>query len=137
MLIAWRAPVLRATRDIDLLAKTSNDLNARMKDFFDVWMLAETSDFRGADLRAAVLATFQKRGTEFTSSPQVFESDFATNSSKQSQWAGFLKRTRPSEMPPTFPDTVASIRSFLGPIHASLLSDTTFEEEWEHPGPWR
>ena len=27
MLVAWRAPVLRATRDIDLLAKTSNDLD--------------------------------------------------------------------------------------------------------------
>lgn len=28
MLVAWRAPILRATRDIDLLAKTCNDLEA-------------------------------------------------------------------------------------------------------------
>lgn len=27
MLVAWRAPVLRATRDIDLLARMSNDLD--------------------------------------------------------------------------------------------------------------
>jgi hypothetical protein len=27
MLVAWRAPILRATRDIDLLARTSNDLD--------------------------------------------------------------------------------------------------------------
>jgi hypothetical protein len=26
MLVAWRAPILRATRDIDLLARTANDL---------------------------------------------------------------------------------------------------------------
>ena len=28
MLVAWRAPVLRATRDIDLLGRTNNDLDA-------------------------------------------------------------------------------------------------------------
>ena len=27
MLVAWRAPILRATRDIDLLARTKNDLD--------------------------------------------------------------------------------------------------------------
>lgn len=28
MLVAWRVPILRVTRDIDLLARTSNDLEA-------------------------------------------------------------------------------------------------------------
>jgi len=51
-------------------------LNSRMKDFFDVWLLANISDFSGADLSAAILATFRKRGTELTAPPQAFEEDF-------------------------------------------------------------
>jgi len=194
MLVAWRAPILRATRDIDLLARTSNDLdgikhiiseicrtdlpddgvwfdpdsvtttriaedadynretviaekfdamvslgrlNSRMKDFFDVWLLASTSDFSGADLSAAILATFRKRGTELTAVPQAFEDDFLFDPSKQSQWTGFLKRMRPSEAPSTFSDAVTSIRAFLQPVHEALCSGDSFTMTWKHPGPWR
>ena len=111
-------------------------LNTRMKDFFDVWMLATTSDFEGADLSDAVLATFHKRGTEFPADPQVFEKDFAFDSSKQSQWAGFVKRMRPSEAPPAFPDALASIRIFLEPMYLALRSGVAFGGAWKHPGPW-
>jgi hypothetical protein len=108
-----------------------------MKDFFDVWMLAHTSDFSGADLGAAILATFRKRGTELTTAPQAFEDDFAFDPSKQSQWAGFLKRMRPSEAPSAFSDVVASIRVFLQPVYEALRSGTAFTMTWEHPGPWQ
>jgi len=60
-------------------------LNSRMKNLFDVRILARTSDFFGADLSAAILATFGKRGTELTGAPQVFAQDFALDSSKQAR----------------------------------------------------
>ena len=141
-ILDYPAPVLRAyNRETAIAEKfeamiSLGRLNSRMKDFFDVWMLAKTSDFHGADLSAAVLATFRRRGTEFAAAPQVFEGDFALDSSKQSQWAGFLKRMRPSEAPPAFPDTLASIRMFLEPIHLSLRSEVAFDRIWKHPGPW-
>lgn len=100
-------------------------------------MLAKTSNFHGADLSAAVLATFRKRGTAFVDAPQVFEADFAFDTSKQSQWIGFLKRMRPSDAPPAFPTTVASIRMFLEPIYVSLRSEAAFCRIWKHPGPWK
>lgn len=56
-----------------------------MKNLFDVRILARTSDFFGADLSAAILATFGKRGTELTGAPQVFAQDFALDSSKQAR----------------------------------------------------
>lgn len=141
-ILDYPAPVLRAyNRETAIAEKfeamiSLGRLNSRMKDFFDVWMLAKTSDFHGADLSAAILATFRKRGAEFAAAPQVFEEDFALDSSKQSQWAGFLKRMRPSEAPPVFPETLALIRMFLEPIHRSLRSGIAFDRTWRHPGPW-
>jgi predicted nucleotidyltransferase component of viral defense system len=141
-ILDYPAPVLRAyNRETAIAEKfeamiSLGRLNSRMKDFFDVWMLAQTLDFHGADLTAAVLATFRNRETEFAATPHVFEKDFALDASKQSQWTGFLKRMRPSEAPPAFPDTLASIRMFLEPIHLSLQSGAAFDRAWKHPGPW-
>lgn len=141
-ILDYPAPVLRAyNRETAIAEKfeamiSLGRLNSRMKDFFDVWMLAKSSDFHGNELSAAVLATFRKRGTEFAAAPQVFEGDFALDPSKQSQWAGFLKRMRPSEAPPALPDTLAAIRIFLEPIHLALRSGADFDKIWKHPGPW-
>lgn len=105
VILDYPAPILRAyNREIAIAEKfeamvSLGRLNSRMKDFFDVWMLPRTSDFSGAELGAAILATFQKRGTELTPMPQIFEDESAVDSSKQSQWVGFLKRMRPSEAP--------------------------------------
>lgn len=141
-ILDYPAPVLRAyNRETAIAEKfeamiSLGRLNSRMKDFFDVWMLAQTSDFHGAALSAAILATFRKRGTEFPATPQVFEEGFAFDPSKQSQWAGFLKRMRPSEAPAAFPETLASIRLFLEPIHLSLRSGAAFDKTWKRLGPW-
>ena len=37
--------------------------NSRMKDFFDVWFLAQTFAFDGTVLNAAIRATFERRDT--------------------------------------------------------------------------
>lgn len=112
-------------------------LNSRMKDFFDVWLLASTSDFRGANLHAAVFATFTRRETPLAPEPQAFATEFMLDPSKQLQWAGFLKRMRPSEAPKRFLDAVDLVRSFLGPVNAALITGTSFSMDWEHPGPWK
>lgn len=142
VILDYPAPILRAyNRETAIAEKfeamiSLGRLNSRLKDFFDVWMLAKTSDFRGVDLAAAILATFRRRGTEFTTAPQVFDEDFAVDPSKQSQWTGFLKRMRPSEAPPAFSDIVASIRVFLEPIHLALRSGEVFIGMWKRSGPW-
>ena len=142
-ILDYPAPVLRAYNRETVIAEkfdamvSLGRLNSRMKDFFDVWLLASTSDFSGADLSAAILATFRRRGTELTAVPQTFEDDFLFDPSKRSQWTGFLKRMRPSEAPSTFSDAVTSIRVFLQPVHEALCSGDSFTMTWKHPGPWR
>ena len=142
-ILDYPAPVLRAYNRETVIAEkfdamvSLGRLNSRMKDFFDVWLLASTSDFSGADLSAAILATFRRRGTELTAVPQAFEDDFLFDPSKRSQWTGFLKRMRPSEAPSTFSDAVTSIRVFLQPVHEALCSGVSFTMTWKHPGPWQ
>ena len=142
-ILDYPAPVLRAYNRETVIAEKFDTmvslgrLNSRMKDFFDVWLLASTSDFSGADLSAAILATFRRRGTELNAVPQAFEDDFLFDPSKRSQWTGFLKRMRPSEAPSTFSDALISIRAFLQPVHEALCSGDSFTMTWKHPGPWR
>ena len=38
-------------------------VNSRMKDFYDIWLLARQFEFSGTDLAVAIARTFAKRGT--------------------------------------------------------------------------
>lgn len=39
------------------------ELNTRMKDFYDIWLLSRQFDFEGATLAESVRLTFARRGT--------------------------------------------------------------------------
>jgi predicted nucleotidyltransferase component of viral defense system len=135
-ILDYPPPVLRAyTRETAVAEKfeamvSLGRLNTRMKDFFDIWLLASTSDFRGTELQAAISATFLRRGTPFLNEPQVFAPDFALDASKRAQWTGFLKRMRPSQAPEEFAGIVDFIRGFIQPVNAALVGNTLFQMEW-------
>lgn len=141
-ILDYPAPVLRAyNRETALAEKfeamvSLGRLNSRMKDFFDVWLLATSADFRGADLQAAVAATFRRRGTPFVEGPQVFAPEFALDPAKQAQWTGFIKRMRPTQAPTEFFQAVAVMRSLMAPLHEATSKGLHFSAEWKHPGPW-
>ncbi len=39
------------------------ELNSRMKDFYDIWLLSRQFQFNGLDLQKAISGTFPQRGT--------------------------------------------------------------------------
>lgn len=141
-ILEYPAPLLRAYNRETVVAEkfeamiSLGRLNSRMKDFFDVWLLATASDFRGTELQAAVSATFRRRGTPIFKNPQVFAPEFANEPSKQAQWAGFLEHMRPTQAPADFSEVVAVIREFLTPLHSATAKGIDFSAEWKHPGPW-
>jgi hypothetical protein len=51
-------------------------LNSRMKDFYDVWLLARQFSFDGALLANAIAATFGNRGTTLDAAPITFTPEF-------------------------------------------------------------
>ena len=62
-------------------------LNSRMKDFFDLWILARHSDFDGVVLAKAVAATFERRRTALPQGIPIGLSDeFTKDAGKEKQW---------------------------------------------------
>ena len=90
--------------------------NTRMKDFHDVWFLAHRFEFDGATLRKAIEATFDRRKTNLSQSPEVFTATFANDPAKQAQWAAFLRRNNLSGISDQFSEVVAVIQEFIEPV---------------------
>ena len=68
-------------------------LNSRMKDFYDIWMLARHFEFDGDRMAEAIRRTFEQRGTEITRDMVVFSQPFMD--AKQVQWEAFRNRLQP------------------------------------------
>lgn len=64
-------------------------LNSRMKDFYDIWILARQFDYEGPKLTRAVKATFLHRATEIESSPVALTPGFAETQSARIGWTAF------------------------------------------------
>ena len=68
--------------------------NSRMKDFYDLLVLAQRFEFESATLAAAIQATFETRRTSLPSSlPLAFSADFWQSPNKQTQWKAFLRKS--------------------------------------------
>lgn len=65
-------------------------LNSRMKDFYDIWLLARLFDFDAVILTEAIRQTFNRRGTQLPEKIEAFSDSFID--SKQGQWTAFWKR---------------------------------------------
>ena len=112
-------------------------LNSRMKDFYDIWFLSRTFDFRGETLIEAIEKTFEKRKTPLIDEPTVFNLTFMKDDTKQVQWRGFVEKTKLTDAPLSFEDIAAGIKDFLQPIVDSIINNRTFQSFWTAPGPWR
>lgn len=108
------------------------ELNSRMKDFYDIWLLSRQHEFRLENLKGAVKGTFQKRGTEI---PETNPFSAAFMDSKQPQWQAFRKRLGQGHVPEAFSEVVEAVVEFLSPVMASRDMDAP-KEIWQPPGPW-
>ena len=110
------------------------ELNSRMKDFYDIWLLSRQFDFDGAALSEATKRTFARRGTELPGEIVAFSEDFAVE--KQVQWTAFCRRLRSDDSPAEFGEVVSGIRDLLAPVVAALRTGSPFALKWIAPGPW-
>lgn len=90
-------------------------LNSRMKDYFDLWILAKHSEFDSAVLVKAIHATFERRGTGFpTGVPFGLSDEFANDAQKNIQWLAFLRKNSLESVP--LAKAVEGVRQFLEPV---------------------
>ena len=106
------------------------ELNSRMKDFFDIWLLSRSFDFDGPTLCEAIEKTFERRGTHLPEGEVVaLGRKFSGNLQKQAQWAGFIRRTKLRDVP-TLSEIVDALRAFLLPPMRALSGDEPFRFKW-------
>lgn len=127
MLQGFPAPRLRVYPRYTVVAEkldamiTLGVANSRMKDYFDLWVLAQHSDFDGVVLCQAIGATLSRRGTDIPKGvPFGLTDAFATDLQKQMQWQGFLKKNRLEAL--SLNQVVADLRKFLMPPLQDLAS---------------
>jgi hypothetical protein len=69
--------------------------NTRMKDYFDLWILARHATIDRAILSQAVQATFARRGTAIpVGTPLGLSPPFAADPMKRQQWKAFLAKSK-------------------------------------------
>ncbi len=112
------------------------DLNSRMKDFYDIWLLSQRHPFDGEIIQKAVTATCKRRKTTIRSDSEMFTEDFAERPDKQSQWTAFVKKGAFTEVPGKFAQLMTDIRTFLLPIAQSCETKEPFKYLWPTGGPW-
>lgn len=111
-------------------------LNSRMKDFYDIWLLCQRFDFAGSILADAIQRTFANRDTPVPADPICFSPSFALDTSKVKQWQAFVRKLPSGSAPAELEPVVAQVAAFLRPIAAALYAGTPVPAMWRAGGPW-
>jgi Nucleotidyl transferase AbiEii toxin, Type IV TA system len=110
------------------------ELNSRMKDFFDLWLLSRSFDFDGPRLSEAIEKTFSRRGTALPKGePVALTAEFSGNPQKRAQWAGFIRRTKVGDVG-ALVEIVSDLRAFLLPPTQTMTAREHFDFKWTASG---
>jgi predicted nucleotidyltransferase component of viral defense system len=110
-------------------------LTSRMKDMYDIVALAERLKFDGADLIAAIRATFESRGGPAGEVPSPITPAFADDVGAVTRWGAFMRRNRLGTL--DLATTVDRARAFLLEPLVALREGKAFAKRWSKGGPWR
>jgi len=104
--------------------------NSRMKDFFDISVIAHTMRLDGDLLSQAIKATFERRKTLIsTELLYIFGDEFSQDKDKHTQWKAFLNKNNLSYKA-DFVGTVGEIRRFIEPVYKTIAEQQTFKLQW-------
>lgn len=111
-------------------------LNSRMKDCFDLWILARHSDFDGAVLSRAIQATFGRRRTEIPNGvPIGLTDEFIQDTQKEKQWQAFLRKNALDQTP--LATVVGDLRDFVLPVLSAIAAGGSHDYPWRAGAGWQ
>jgi predicted nucleotidyltransferase component of viral defense system len=91
--------------------------NRRLKDYYDLWVLARSYEFDPDRLATAIAATFTRRGTDLpTELPDGLKPAFYKDKAKKDQWKAFLEDV--AIEPGSLEDVCKALAEFLMPVAA-------------------
>jgi predicted nucleotidyltransferase component of viral defense system len=142
-LLDFPAPRLRAYPRETVVAEKLEAMvqlgmaNSRMKDFYDILVLARGFDFDGDLLTRAIRATFERRKTPLsTSVPVALTVTFADDPTKKAQWSGFVRKAGVDDAG-SLAEAVAAVAAFAETPLLTAAQGTPLTATWLAPGPWR
>ncbi len=112
-------------------------VTTRMKDIYDLRLMARLLTFEGSTLVDAIRATFNSRKTDMpTTTPAALSDEFAKDEDKRKQWTAFLTRSGLDNPDVELSKVIAELRSFLEPPLKAAAGGTVFPTSWLNSGTW-
>jgi predicted nucleotidyltransferase component of viral defense system len=105
--------------------------NTRLKDFYDLAIIASRIGFDSTPLEAAIKNTFERRKTPLpTSTPPALTERFFADKQRRKSWDGFLVRhSLPKAL--YLDECCQSIERFVMPVSLSLGNETPLNARWD------
>ena len=104
------------------------EFSSRMKDYYDIYYLANKFDFDGGTLTKALKKTFENRGHAFTIEQFEQIMAFAENDAMQKKWKAFCRKidTKTDD----FDTLLKTIKEFLIEPFTAAVENKEFEGKW-------
>jgi predicted nucleotidyltransferase component of viral defense system len=112
--------------------------NSRMKDFYDLYVLARDFEFRGETLCTAIRSTFERRTTPLPQDvPLALSQEFYEDRGKRTQWWAFLHKGRVADRELELSLVATLLRELLLPPAYAIARAQPFRDLWAPGGPWQ
>ena len=111
------------------------EFSSRMKDYYDIYYLANKFDFDGATLTEALKTTFENRGHSFTIEQFEQVMNFDNDEAMQKKWKAFVRKidTKTDD----YSTVLKTIKEFLTKPFTAAVGGKEFTEKWSATnGEW-
>lgn len=103
------------------------EFSSRMKDYYDIYYLANKFDFDGKTLAEALKKTFANRNRAFTVEQFDQMLSFSADAAMQKKWTAFCKKVNTES---NFDTVLETIRMFLLQPYQAAVEGTVFTKIW-------
>ena len=107
------------------------EFSSRMKDYYDLYYIANKFDFDGAVLSEALRKTFANREHHFTVEQFEQVMSFSDDSVMQKKWKAFILKINTNT--DDYGIVLKTIRNFLEQPFTAAAENKTFTERWSAP----
>ena len=104
------------------------EFSSRMKDYYDIYYLANKFDFDGAILAEALQKTFANRGRNFSIEQFGRIMTFADDDGMQKKWKAFCRKIKVEEA--DYGTVLRVMNDFLEEPFAAAILSTEFSKSW-------
>ena len=104
------------------------EFSSRMKDYYDIYYLANKFDFDGMTLTEALKKTFENRNHNFTIEQFEQMLEFDSDDAMQKKWKAFIKKINAKT--DDFETVLKTIKLFLAEPFIATMENKSFDRKW-------